>query len=330
METTSKPGMSRVKMFSGKTKLREPSAKASHPSGWGAFFVFICSVLLLPSGGQVAASESRFPSRLWLVKDPAAPEKKPSYLFGTIHLSDSDVVGLPPHIDRVVAEADSLTMEVMLDGQAYQAFARSSSLQGNTTLSDLVGDAIFNELVALLRPRGLNRYGLERMKPWVVGLMLNYPPPSLEPILDHKLQLRFARAEKPVYQLETVEEQIAIFNQLSMADQIQFLQYSLEQQKQFDGYLHQMKRYYLSDDLDAMQAQATAQIAQVDAEYLNRLYQDLIDMRNKRMTERMQPRLREGGALIAVGALHLTGDQGIVMLLRNIGYRVKPHLPTSH
>ena len=46
--------------------------------------------------------------------------------------------------------------------------------------------------------------------------------------------------------------------------------------------------------------------------------------RNRRMLERMQPRLREGNAFIAVGALHLPGKDGLLTLLRNKGYRVSP------
>lgn len=326
MATTSKPGMSPVKMFSGKTDQKQTQLKACTQEWGRAFFVFLFAMGSLFWGGLAAANEARFPSRLWQIEHPGEPAVKPSFLLGTIHLSDSDVVALPPHIDQVVAKADTLTMEVMLDGQAYQSFSRSSSLTGSTTLSDLVGASLFNELVSLLKPRGLNRFGLERMKPWVVGLMLNYPAPSLDPILDHKLQMRFSRIGKPVYQLETVEEQIAIFNQLSMPDQIQFLRYSLEQQKHFDAYLEQMRGFYLSDDLDGMQAQAIAQMAEAEEDYLSHLYRELIDIRNQRMAERMQTRLKEGGALIAVGALHLTGDSGIITLLRQMGYRVTPVL----
>jgi uncharacterized protein YbaP (TraB family) len=41
-----------------------------------------------------------------------------------------------------------------------------------------------------------------------------------------------------------------------------------------------------------------------------------------RMVERMQPQLRAGNAFVAVGALHLYGEQGILGLLQRDGYRV--------
>ena len=303
--------------------------KAYHPAGWYAFFIFVLCGFLAVAIAPARAEEPRYPSRLWQVWVPKAPGVKPSYLLGTMHLPDREIVNLPPRIERVVDSADSFTMEVKLDSQAYKAFSSLSALTGSETLSDLVGDSTFDEVVSLLKPRGMSRYGLERMKPWVVGLMLNYPPPSLDPILDHMLQMRFMRAGKPVHQLETAEEQIQIFNKLSMPDQIRFLRYSLEQQKHFDDYLTAMKQHYISDDLDALQAQAAEQMTDVDEDYLSDIYQELIDRRNLRMVDRMRARLHEGNALIAVGALHLTGDYGIIEILRQLDYSVVPVMPVS-
>ena len=49
----------------------------------------------------------------------------------------------------------------------------------------------------------------------------------------------------------------------------------------------------------------------------------LIIDRNQRMVERMHKRLEEGNAFIAVGALHLPGEKGILRLLEHRGYRVR-------
>jgi uncharacterized protein YbaP (TraB family) len=48
----------------------------------------------------------------------------------------------------------------------------------------------------------------------------------------------------------------------------------------------------------------------------------LLYERNVRMAERAEPRLREGGAFIAVGALHLYGGSGVLALLERRGWRV--------
>lgn len=277
----------------------------------------------LPVNTDVA----QYPSRLWKVVDPERTDVKPSFLLGTMHLADKEIVALPPHIDTVVQQADSLTIEVKLGNDAFKVMSELSALDGPKTLSDLLGEATFDRVVTVLKPHGVNRYGLERLKPWVVGLMLNYPPPSLDPVLDYSLQMRFSRSNRPVHQLETIHEQIQIFNKLSLSDQIKFLRYALAQQANFDTYLERMKQLYIADDLDGLQALAKTQMQDVKEAYLVNLFQELIDKRNLRMVARMENRLEEGNALIAVGALHLTGDYGIIQLLRDLGYQVNPVTP---
>jgi uncharacterized protein YbaP (TraB family) len=48
----------------------------------------------------------------------------------------------------------------------------------------------------------------------------------------------------------------------------------------------------------------------------------LIDDRNVQMVERMLPRLQRGSTFIAIGALHLPGEKGILQLLAEKGYTV--------
>ena len=48
----------------------------------------------------------------------------------------------------------------------------------------------------------------------------------------------------------------------------------------------------------------------------------LLTRRNERMVQRMQPRLKEGNAFIAVGALHLPGEEGLLKKLADRGYTI--------
>jgi uncharacterized protein YbaP (TraB family) len=67
-----------------------------------------------------------------------------------------------------------------------------------------------------------------------------------------------------------------------------------------------------------MQAQQTG----FDPELVETFTTNLLDTRNTRMIERMQPQLAEGGAFVAVGALHLPGENGILKHLEDRGYRL--------
>lgn len=300
--------------------------KARHFYRWCAFFV----VLFFITDSYASGIEKQYPSRLWQVQRADVANGKPSYILGTMHLADKDIVNLPPHIDSVVRKASSLTLEVKLDASAYRTMSKLSTLNGAKTLSDLIGHKDFKTVVSILKPRGITEFGLQRLKPWVVGLMLNYPPLSLDPVLDYSLQLRFERKGKPIYQLETAQEQIQLFNGLSLKEQIHFLKYSLSQYKNYDFYFNQMKKHYLNDDLDSLEALAKQQMGDVEESYLKKLFVELIDKRNLKMVDRMGVRLREGNALIAVGALHLTGDYGLIQILKDLGYTVTPITAKSH
>ena len=50
--------------------------------------------------------------------------------------------------------------------------------------------------------------------------------------------------------------------------------------------------------------------------------QRLLYDRNTRMLERMQPQLKAGNSFVAVGALHLYGDKGLLAQLAREGYKV--------
>ena len=313
--------------------------KAYYLGRWYAFFIgALCFLWCVESWAQELGQElphasssesiaSRYPSRFWKIEVMDRAEGiKPSYLLGTMHLPDKDIVELPPHIDSVVARADSLSIEVKLNNDAFRAMADLSALNGSETLSDLIGEKEFAAVLAVLKDRGLTQYALERLKPWAAALIMNYPPPSLDPILDYALQLRFKNSNKPVYQLETAREQIQIFNQMAVSDQIKFLRYSLQQQAMFDVYLAQMKALYLADDLDGLENLTKQQMIHSDKKFMSLLLNELIDKRNLRMVDRMQQYLQKGNALIAIGALHLTGEYGVLQLLSEIGYRVSPVL----
>ena len=60
---------------------------------------------------------------------------------------------------------------------------------------------------------------------------------------------------------------------------------------------------------------------------MKQLMYRILDERNERMFTRVLPYLLESGTLIAVGALHLPGPQGLLQLFRQAGYTVKPIAP---
>ncbi len=298
--------------------------KFFYPLRGHVFFVLL--VCFFVGANSAYSANAQYSSRLWKIESRADKKIAPSYLFGTMHLADKQIVNLPPHIQQVVYSADTLAIEVKLDAESQRALSTLTALQGDETLSDLIGNTQFKRVAQLLEAKGVSEYSLQRLKPWAAALILNYPPASLDPVLDYSLQLKFSQQNKPVYQLETAQEQIEIFDHLSLGDQISFLEYSLKQQDHFDFYLQKMKQLYLDDDLEGLQALALEQMEDINQPFMLQLFSNLIEKRNIKMVNRMQFHLKAGNSLIAVGALHLTGPKGLINLLRYKGYKVTPVL----
>lgn len=128
---------------------------------------------------------------------------------------------------------------------------------------------------------------------------------------------------KPTYGLETMDEQLQVFDGLPIQDQVQLLREALKYQSHNAEQMDQLMKAYLNRDLAALAAVSDQYQSRAGSAY-DKLMDRLLAKRNHRMLERMQPRLIEGSAFIAVGALHLPGREGLLTLLENNGYRVSP------
>jgi len=178
-----------------------------------------------------------------------------------------------------------------------------------------------------VQERGLAISSIRKLKPWAVALMLDFPADTREPVMDVRLQNRFERVGKLVYSLETVNEQLNVFDQMKLADQVEFLDVSLKQSTFFNRDLALVKASYMKGDIEAIKTLADQQVANVNSPAITALMHRLVDERNQRMFERMQPYLAKSGVLFAVGALHLPGQQGLLDKLRHAGYRLTAIYP---
>jgi len=114
-----------------------------------------------------------------------------------------------------------------------------------------------------------------------------------------------------------------VFDGLSLDDQVALLRDAVEQFDGLDADLADLLAAYKRQDLAAMQSINESALASGDPRLAGEFQRRLIVDRNQRMAERVEPYLRQGGAFIAVGALHLAGEQGLVRLLERQGYTVR-------
>lgn len=246
----------------------------------------------------------------------------PSYLFGTIHAEDARVVTLAQPVQAAFDESRQVVLELVLDGETLVAASVAMLLTDGRTLKDIVGQDLYAKTLVALEAYAVPEPVAARLKPWAVATTLVMPKPVTGIVLDSALYQAALAAGKPVEGLESAEEQLRVFDDLEERHQITMLRdavdHAAENRVEFDALLDA----WLERDLAGMIGLGDTSLQRVDDEFVETFERTLILERNHRMDERLQPYLKAGGAFIAVGALHLPGDDGLLRLLEQRGYRI--------
>lgn len=277
-----------------------------------------CRVLELAQGSRPLSE--RFNHGMLFRVDGAG--SRPSHVFGTIHIGDARVLAAAARaVNEPFAQSRRFVMEAVLDTQGIHAFSRLSYYEDHTQLRQVVGTDLYRAAAALLAGRGVPAESLNRMRPWAAYMTLNMPPPSASMPLDLVLMTQAQGQGMSVYGLETVEEQAQTLGQLTLEDQRALLQDAVCHYDALQSELTEMTELYLRRDLGGLMALAS-RYEDVSGGRYNRLLDNLLSRRNHRMVERMKPHLAAGGAFIAIGALHLASDRGVLARLEDEGYRI--------
>ena len=244
----------------------------------------------------------------------------PSFLFGTMHVEDPRVTELPQPVQDAFNSSTSLTTEALLELEQILQVGPELLLVDGSNLQGLIGEELYQRVTSAMSARGLMPEMASLLKPWAVALFLSQPQSKSGLFLDRKLYHMAQQNDKPVFGLETMAEQLAVFKTMALADQITLLEETLAQLNMIPEVIERLTVAYLQRDLAALAMIANEQFTGSTVQ--QQLKQKLVIDRNIKMVNRMQGRLEEGGAFIAIGALHLTGPDGVLSKLKQMGYKV--------
>ena len=270
--------------------------------------------------GALAADASLEQGLLFEVRSQA---EKPNYLFGTIHSEDERVLNLPEPVLSAFDKSQSFVMEVIPDPQALRQASLTMAYSDGRSLAEVVGQARFREIVEAVKSRGVSEDVIRNFKPWAVVTILSLPQPKTGEFLDINLYKRALAAGKSVHGIETVNEQLAVFDDLSESDQVALLNQTLEVLDQLPEVHERLLEAYLKRDLAELSRLVKEYMRVADSAIEKRFKAAVLDARHVRMAERIFPYLEQGGHFVAVGALHLTGEDGILARLQAQGYEVR-------
>ncbi len=287
-----------------------------------------------PADGPAAPAAAPAPTArpfLWRVKAPGAT--RPAYLYGTIHVPHERVLALPPAVVQAIAESDALFTEVPMDPGMQLRMAPMIMLPEGQTLKDVLPADLYARLDKLFTAKGLPFAPLSRFKAWAIATQVTLLDHMLEfalrQPLDMQLYSRAQAAGKEVGGLETIEEQVAVFDGLNAEEQARMLRETLDLLDEYkrDGRdaILELVQAYLDGDEDKLLATVMETYDAsdpLDQKVMKRLLSD----RNERMAERIAARIQaapQKGMFFAVGAAHLLREDGVGRLLEARGYELQ-------
>lgn len=271
---------------------------------------------------------------LWKVEKAGAPA---SYLFGTMHLSDSRITTLSPKVREALGQSDKVVLEVGdLSQEALIAAMATSGADlvyaDGRTLSEQLTAEEFKKVETVVAASGMPGEFARILKPWLVGTLLSVSDcerrnvASGAKVLDMQIAEEAKTRGLPVSGLETINQQLTALSGVPEEQQIQMLRVSLKFADRTADMMETITQMYLSRRMGAaMPFQvALASSMGVPASAFEGFQKSLLVDRNARMSKTAQPLLNKGKSFIAVGALHLPGKTGLVALLRSAGYTITP------
>jgi uncharacterized protein YbaP (TraB family) len=243
------------------------------------------------------------------------------WMLGTIHALPPGTQWRTPEIARVIEAADLLVVEIAaLDDRAAMAasFAELGTTPGLPPLDRRLPDGLQQPLASLLDRGDFVPDDFVATESWAAALMLAQIDAEGDPAngVDRALIREFPAPK--VIELEGVTAQLAVFDRLPEADQRDLLAAVVKESSKAKLRAGELRQAWLAGDEAKLVAAGTTGFM-ADPE----LREALLVARNRRWDEAIAVMLQgTPRPLVAVGAAHLVGPDGLAVMLRSRGYRV--------
>ena len=268
---------------------------------------------------------------LWRIDRP-----RPAFVLGTIHMADKRVAVLPAPVVTAVEQSDAVYTEIGFSEADVNTAFRHQLLPPGEKLLDKLPEAVATTLQDFLRRKGQAVSSVQRLKPWAAWMRVTSVESARHAvgprIMDLEL-LQLARDEdKRTDCLETIDEQMGLFDQIPGPEQVALLQSAMamvDRMHRAGEFVveHQLATYLRGDEQENLRwFREHLGPPPEHKELIDAMTRRMLTERNERMAARMGKALRERpneAILFAVGAYHLGGERGVLALLRQQGQRLE-------
>ncbi|MEM0999218.1 MAG: TraB/GumN family protein [Bacteroidota bacterium] len=281
--------------------------------------VYAFALLIFPflfNASAVDAQEAK--SLLWEISGNGL--ESPSYLYGTMHVADKRAFKFSKSVMPSFEGAQGFAMELHPDDIDPTEMMEMMKLKEGK-LEDMFAAEQWDSLSTFMREKyHTDMTTFNDFSPFFLYSMMIQS--SFKSNMGEALDLYFykqaKRANKELAGLETIDEQIGAINTMDKDAQVRMVMDMVAGKD--DGGKKAMKKmlkYYMKGDLEKLMKLSE------EADMGDDFEMALIVDRNHRMAERMEPLMKSRSTFVAVGALHLPGEEGVIQLLRKSGYTVR-------
>jgi len=260
--------------------------------------------------------------------EAVAPGGGVLFLLGSVHIGDGRALELDPRVESAWRRADELVVEVDTNAlspvDALAITNRYGLMPPEQSLRDVVSPDTYEALRAYLKKRHYPIEAANRMRPWLLAQVvsqLEYQAAGYD--AENGVDVWFLKraGRKPVVELESIDEQTALFASLPDALQEKLLKEVLSDTDDFLAVTQAILRAWEEGDDATL---ATLVLGSRDDPELATFYERVFTERNHRMSERLAALAADGKArFVVIGAGHLIGAESVPALLAQRGFQVQ-------
>lgn len=266
--------------------------------------------------GGIAGTTERESSLLWKVE---GDDIETSYIFGTFHMISQNDFNIRDGVKEAMISTDVLILELDMDDPSMQQkMMQNMQMKGDVTIKNMLDEKQFNAVDSVLKATvGQSLNMMQTFKPFIVSSMII--PTLIEgQVVSYEMKLigMAKQDNKEVLGIETVAEQMAIFDSIPYEQQAAELAEMIIDKEKTVQEFQRMINLYKAEDIEGLYNMF------YDYYDTDKEIKLLLHDRNIKWQRRIPELIKEQSAFIGVGAGHLGGEKGIVQLLRDSGYKV--------
>ncbi|MFD2206668.1 TraB/GumN family protein [Kiloniella antarctica] len=297
----------------------------------GLLFVF----LLVFTGEAVANEVPHGKGLFWKIEKG---DRKPSYLLGTMHVSDKRVLKMKEEVKPYLAEAWIFYGEIVDTYREYREYINIRYRDDGKTLEDDLSEELYEKALEVAKLIDIKEKRFKNFELWYVYELMNGAPwyrgddqekeddeDDYEPILDSQLEDLAYENHLKVKALEEMRPRAILINDRPKEIYLEAIERALANTDVIEDVEAEREsgiQVYLDRDTERMYNELEEDLKDEPAEIYDIEKVAMLDKRNLNMVNGMTPGLVRGNSFTAVGALHLPGEKGILNILVQRGYTV--------